>query len=149
MMGNKHRSHSNLSLAISATLHCLLGCGLGEVFGVFIGFAFGLSFVVSLIIGIVAGFIFGYLLGILPLLKGRLSFIVATKIVLATETLSIITMETGEILTEIFFPKFANLTLSNLLFWVGLVAALLVGFIAAFPVNYYLVKRGIRHHHQE
>jgi len=33
------------------------------------------------------------------------------------------------------------------LFWGGMLLALTAGFIAAFPVNYVLVGRGIRHVH--
>ncbi|OGY24051.1 MAG: hypothetical protein A2172_00695 [Candidatus Woykebacteria bacterium RBG_13_40_15] len=146
-MNHKHTPTSNFKLAFSATTHCLVGCGLGEVSGVIVGTIFGLTFIVSIALGIVAGFIFGYLLGLLPLLRAKMSLKSATKIVVATETASIAVMETGEVLTEFFFPGMMNAALVDILFWVGLTAALLVGFAAAFPVNLYLVRRGIRHQH--
>jgi hypothetical protein len=37
--------------------------------------------------------------------------------------------------------------LSDLTFWLGLISALVVGFVAAYPVNLYLVNKGIRHQH--
>lgn len=36
---------SDVSLATSATLHCLMGCGLGELVGMLIAMAVGLSVV--------------------------------------------------------------------------------------------------------
>jgi hypothetical protein len=37
--------------------------------------------------------------------------------------------------------------LTDSIFWIGMLAALIVGFIAAYPVNLILVKRGVRHQH--
>jgi len=144
-----HRGHkeSDFQLAVRATTHCLVGCGLGEVSGVVLGITLGLTLITSIVVGIVAGFVFGYVLGLLPLLRAKMSFFTATKIVITTETLSIATMETGEVLTEIYFPGMMNTGLSDLVFWLGLLAALAVGFAVAFPVNFYLVRRGVRHQH--
>jgi len=146
-MAHEHPSNSNFKLAFSATTHCLVGCGLGEVSGVIVGTIFGLTLIASIALGIFAGFIFGYLLGLLPLLRAGMSLRTATKIVVATETASIAVMETGEVLTELFFPGMMNAGLKDLVFWIGLAAALVVGFLAAFPVNLYLVRRGVRHQH--
>lgn len=143
-----HQHHnSNLKLAFSATMHCLLGCGLGEVFGVILGAILGLSYLASIGVGIILGFVFGYLLGILPLIRANMTLLKATKIVIATEFLSIFVMETAEVLTEINFPGMSSANLNDLVFWIGLATALAVGFIAAFPVNLYLVNKGIRHNH--
>jgi len=60
---------SHLSLAHSATLHCLLGCGIGEVVGVVIGTALGLSNTITLVLAVVLGFVFGFILGMRPLLR--------------------------------------------------------------------------------
>ncbi len=141
------QQQSNFKLAISATTHCLIGCGLGEVFGVIVGTALGLSFYTSLGIGVLAGFLFGYLLGILPLIKASMGLKQATKVVIATEFLSILVMETGEVLTEVYFPGMMEAGLGDIVFWLGLITALTVGFLVAFPVNLYLVSKGIRHQH--
>ena len=147
--GPAHDSHkeSDGKLAAKATLHCLLGCGLGEVGGVIIGVALGLNFFVSIAIGVFLGFVFGYLLGILPLVKSGFSIGEASKITFSTETLSIVVMETAEVLTEIYFPGMMHAGLSDAVFWAGLGSALVMGFAAAYPVNFFLVKRGIRHSH--
>lgn len=68
----QHRDHnhgddvldkgSQLSLAHSATLHCLLGCGIGEVVGIIIGTALSLSNLITIVLALVLGFVFGSLL---------------------------------------------------------------------------------------
>ena len=57
MNEHKHTSHnhvpetaSQLSLAHSATWHCLMGCGLGEVVGVIIGTALELPIVQTMVL---------------------------------------------------------------------------------------------------
>ena len=63
------------------------------------------------------------------------------------EGLSIAVMETAEVLAEVYTPGVMNAGLSDGIFWIGMVLALMAGFVAAYPVNYVLVKRGVRHCH--
>ena len=156
--GNEHREHhghgavehseqSSTRLAISATVHCLLGCGLGEVVGVVIGVALGWTSVKTLVLAVALGFVFGFALGLIPLLRAKFALRRAIKIVVVTEVLSIVVMETAEVLVEVYTPGVMSAGLTSPLFWGGMALALVAGFIAAFPVNYYLVKRGVRHQH--
>ena len=138
---------SNRNLAAQTTLHCLMGCGVGDILGVIIGTIFGLPYVTRIIAGVIFGFIFGFLFSAIPLLKANTPFPQATKIILTTETLSILTMEAAEAGTELLFPGMRRMGLVHIQYWIGLITALATGFIVAFPVNYALVKKGIRHHH--
>lgn len=140
-------AHSQLRLATSATAHCLLGCGIGEVIGVIIGVALSLSNVRTLVLAVILGFIFGFVFGLIPLLRAQFSFARAMKQVLVAEGLSIVVMETAEVLVEVYTPGVMAAGLADPIFWVGMAFALTAGFVAAFPVNYILVGRGIRHHH--
>ena len=144
-----HHAHtpSQLSLATSATAHCLLGCGLGEVVGVIIGVALALSTVVTLVLAVVLGFVFGFALGLVPLVRAGFGWARAIKQVLVAEGLSIAVMETAEVLVEVYTPGVMAGGLSAPIFWLGMLLALTAGFLAAFPVNYILVGKGIRHHH--
>jgi len=135
-----------MRLAISATLHCLLGCGVGEVVGMIIATYLGMSMVSSMILAILLGFVFGFALGIIPLLR-KFNFSQAFKIVLIAEGLSIAVMEAFEVFTQLAIPGVMEANLSDGIFWLGMFAALIVGFIAALPVNYYMIKRGVRHQH--
>ncbi len=128
-------------------MHCLAGCGLGEVVGVVIGVALGLTSVATLVLAVILGFVFGFALGIVPLLRARFSLRWAVKQVLVAEALSIAVMETAEVLVEVYTPGVMDAGLSSPLFWAGMLLALTAGFVAAFPVNYFLVGKGIRHHH--
>jgi len=143
-----HETHtSNRKLAAQTTLHCLMGCGIGDILGVIIGTIFGLPYITRIIVGVIFGFIFGFLFSAIPLLQANTSFIAAAKIILTTETLSILTMEAAEAGTELLFPGMRMMGLMHVQYWLGLLTALTAGFIVAFPVNYALVKKGIRHHH--
>jgi len=143
----EYNSPSNINLAIQATLHCLAGCGIGEVAGMVISTAFALPNFYSIIISIILGFIGGLLLGIVPLKKHGFGIMKALKIVMAAEGLSITVMTIFEVLAELAIPGVMSAHLSEGIFWVGMLAALLVGFIAALPVNYIMISRGLNHRH--
>lgn len=143
----KAENKSSFNLAISATLHCLLGCGIGEVVGMIIGTYLGWSMMSTMILAIILGFIFGFALGIIPLLRKGFGVKEAFKIVFAAEFLSIAVMEAFEVGTQIAIPGVMEAQLTDGIFWLGMLAALFVGFIAALPVNYYMIRRGVRHLH--
>ncbi len=140
-------AHERVRLATSATVHCLLGCGLGEVAGVIIGVALGLSIFVTVVMAISLGFVFGFAFGLIPLLRAGFTVRWALKQVLIADGLSIVVMETAEVLVEVYTPGVMGAGLASPTFWLGLTLALAAGFLAAFPVNYILVGRGIRHTH--
>lgn len=128
-------------------MHCLLGCGLGEVVGVIIGSALGWSNVATLVLAVILGFVFGFALGVIPLKRAGFEWGRAFKQVLVAEALSIAVMETTEVLVEVYTPGVMAAGLGSPLFWGGMLLALAAGFVAAFPVNYVLIGKGIRHHH--
>ena len=138
---------NNFHLAINTTIHCLIGCGIGEVVGMIIATYWDLSMANSLLLSIALGFVFGFALGIVPFVRNGLSLSKSFKIVLVGEGLSIVVMETFEVLTQLLIPGLMAATLYDGSFWIGMLASLIVGFLAAFPVNYYMINRGFRHHH--
>ena len=138
---------TNKQLATQATLHCLMGCGVGDILGVIVGTIFGLPYGARIVAGVIFGFIFGFIFSIIPLLKAQMSFTSAARIILTTELLSILAMEMAEAGTELIFPGMRRMGLAHIQYWIGLFIALGAGFIVAFPVNYLLVKKGVRHHH--
>ena len=142
-----HEDHvSNKKLAAQATFHCLMGCGVGDILGVIIGTFFGFPYGMRVVAGVIFGFIFGFIFSAIPLIK-HMSFASAAKIILTTEVLSILVMESAEAGTEIVFPGMRKMGLPHIQYWIGLLTALIAGFVIAFPVNYALVKKGIRHQH--
>ena len=142
-----HEPVNNAKLAASATFHCLLGCGLGEVVGMVLATMIGLGNVQSITLAVILGFVFGFFLGLRPLLKANLPFSHAFKQILVAEGLSIAVMETAEVMAEVYTPGVMSAGLGEGIFWLGMCFALIAGFVAAYPVNYVLVKRGVRHCH--
>lgn len=140
-----HSSNSVNRMAVSATLHCLTGCAIGEVVGLVIGTAFGLSNPMTIALSIALAFLFGYTLSTLPLLRAGLAFGAALSVVLAADTLSILTMEVVDNIVMAVLPGAMNAGLVNVVFWVGMMIALTAAFFAAYPVNRYLLQRGKGH----
>ena len=138
---------NTFKLAISTTLHCLLGCGIGEVVGMILATWWAWGNVASITLAVILGFVFGFILGLWPLLRADMPFSKAFKIILAAEGISIAVMETAEVLVEIYTPGVMGAGLTDSIFWFGMLFALAAGFLAAFPVNVILIKRGVRHQH--
>ena len=133
------------AMAASATLHCLTGCAIGEIAGLMIGTAVGLSTGWTIVLAIALAFVFGYSLSTLPLLKSGVALGAAFSVVLAADTLSIATMELVDNLVMAIIPGAMEAGLVNVVFWVGMMISLAVAFVAAFPVNRYLLERGKGH----
>jgi hypothetical protein len=132
-------------LAVSATLHCLTGCAIGEVTGVAVGTALGFSNLATIVLAIVLAFAFGYGLTSLPLLRAGLALAVVIPIALASDTLSIATMEVVDNAIILFVPGAMDAGLDTLLFWGSLAFALVVAFVLTVPVNRWLLARGKGH----
>ena len=133
------------NVAVSATLHCLTGCAIGEVAGMAIGTALGFSNLGTIVLAVVLAFVFGYALTSLPLLRAGLALSVVIPIALASDTLSIATMEVVDNLIMVVVPGAMEAGLSTLLFWGSLSFALAVAFVLTVPVNRYLIARGKGH----
>jgi len=140
-----NQSSSLNRTAFSATLHCLTGCAIGEVLGVVIGSALGWGTVATITLAIVLAFFFGYGLTMLPLLRSGMALGVVLPLALASDTLSITVMEIVDNLIIVVIPGAMDAGLGSLLFWGSLAFALVVAFVAAFPVNRYLISRGKGH----
>ena len=133
------------AVSISATLHCLTGCALGEVAGMAIGTAAGMSNGGTVVLSVALAFLFGYSLTSLPLLRAGLAVAAVVPIALASDTLSILTMEIVDNLIMVVIPGALHAGLGDLLFWGSLSFALAVAFVFAVPVNRWLIARGKGH----
>jgi Domain of unknown function (DUF4396) len=140
-----HHDMNVNTMALSATLHCLTGCAIGEIVGLMIGTALGLSNVATIAIAVALAFLFGYSLSTLPLLKAGLAVGAALSVVLAADTLSILTMEIVDNVVMAVIPGAMNAGLVNPIFWIGMMIALTAAFVAAYPVNRYLLNKGKGH----
>jgi hypothetical protein len=132
-------------VAVSATLHCLTGCAIGEIAGMAIGTSVGLSNLGTIVLSVVLAFVFGYGLTSLPLLRAGLALAAVVPIALASDTFSIAVMELVDNAIVLVIPGAIDAGLGTLLFWGSLSFALALAFVAAVPVNRWLLARGKGH----
>ena len=130
--------------AWSATLHCLTGCAIGEVLGMVLGTYWGWGAGATIALAVVLAFAFGYALTILPLVR-RMPLRKAASLALAADTASITVMELVDNLVMLAIPGAMDAELASPLFWGSLAFALAVAAVAAFPVNRWLISRGMGH----
>ena len=142
-------------VALLATLHCLTGCAVGEVIGMIISSALNWSAVPSIMLAVGLAFLFGYGFSAIPLLKSGLGLKKSLTLVLLADTISIGVMEVVDNTFILVVPGAIHAGLDTSLFWISMALALLAAFVVAFPVNKYLIGRGMGHavvhkyHHQE
>ena len=133
------------AMAANATLHCLTGCAIGEIVGLMVGTALGLGNGATIALAVGLAFLFGYALSTLPLIQAGLGFSAALSVVFAADTLSIAVMEVVDNLVMAVIPGAMDGGLVNPIFWIGMMISLAAAFVAAFPVNRYLIDRGKGH----
>jgi copper chaperone CopZ len=110
-----------------------------------IGTALGWSTLATIALAVVLAFFFGYLLTMLPLLRSGLALGTVLPIAFAADTISITIMEIVDNLIILVIPGAMEAGLASLFFWGSLAFALAVAFVAAFPVNRWLISRGKGH----
>ncbi len=143
--GHDHGGWSPEALALAATVHCLTGCAIGEVLGMVLGTAFGWSNGATVVASILLAFLFGYGLTSLPLVRSGLPLRQVVPLALASDTLSIATMEIVDTLIVLLIPGALDAGLGDPLFWGSLAVALVLAGGAAYPVNRRLIARGKGH----
>lgn len=143
----KINEKDNRKLAFKVTLHCVMGCGIGDTVGLMIGTLLSWSVFSTMVLAIILGFIGGYSLTMIPLLKRGIDVKKATKITVVSETASILVMETAENGTAFLIPGLLVASFSTSLFWFGLMISIIAGFIAAYPVNYFMLSKRLKEGH--
>jgi hypothetical protein len=136
---------SATKLAVMATVHCLSGCAIGEIVGTVIGSGLNWSNWGTELLTIPLAFLFGYSLTMRPLLRHGLTLKAAGKVALASDSLSIVTMELVDTLVILLIPGALAAGPTTLLFWLSLAGSLAVAFVFAVPVNRALISRGKGH----
>jgi putative flippase GtrA len=132
--------------AITHTRHCLTGCGIGEVLGMAVGQ--NLSNIAQTALAVILAFIIGYGLTFRGAIS-KMSAKDALKLALVVDTVSIISMEIIDNVSEWLIPGAINARLHNILFWWSLALSLAIAFVLTVPVNRYVMSRGVGHsgHH--
>ena len=134
-----------LKTSAHATLHCLTGCVIGEVAGLMLGVALGLAVWPTIILATALSYLSGMTLGLVPVMRSQqVGLVEALRIIWIGEVISIGVME---IVMNFVDYRMGGMGASSVFawtFWRGLLFAVPAGFIAAWPVNYWLLKRELK-----
>lgn len=139
------KSRQTIKMAASATLHCLIGCAIGELIGVTIGTHAGFGIRGTVLLASSLSFVSGYASSTIPIVRSGLRFWAALRLVFAADTVSILTMTIADNICMMLIPGAFDKDLAHPVYWLSRVIAMTFAFIAAWPVNYYLLSKGKGH----
>jgi hypothetical protein len=140
-----HEQTSLTRSAVQATLHCLTGCAIGEILGMVIASALGWSNLASIVLSTALAFFFGYALTVRSVVRAGVAPRRAVSLAFASDTVSIATMEIVDNAFVLLVPGAMAAGLGDALFWWSLLVSLAIAFVAAVPVNRWLIARGRGH----
>lgn len=142
-----HHGHGGgpLKASAQATIHCLTGCVIGEVAGLLIGVSLGFSPWATIALATALAYATGITLGLLPVMKSRgVGMAEAFRIIWIGEVISIGVMELVMNFVDYQMGGMTAPSVWTWMFWRGIVFAVPAGFLAAWPVNYWLLKRELK-----
>jgi hypothetical protein len=143
-----HHGHGRgglLRTSAQATLHCLTGCAIGEVAGLMIGTLIGLSLWPMILLATALSYLSGMTLGLVPVMRSQgIGLFAALRIIWIGEVISIGVMEIVMNFVDYQMGGMGANSVVSWTFWRGLVFAIPAGFVAAWPVNYWLLKRELK-----
>ena len=143
-----HQSSNPVVTSAQATLHCLSGCVIGEVAGLMIGVALGLSVGPIIILATTLAYLSGMTLGLVPVMRNQnKTFLEALKLIWIGEVVSIGVMEIAMNTADYAVGGMQAGSILAPAFWAGIAAAVPAGFLAAWPLNWWLLKRDIKKCH--
>jgi len=131
-------------IATSATLHCLTGCAIGEIAGLMIGVSLGIGVWPTMLLATALAYVSGFTLGLWPLVRRGMDFLQALRTIWLGEAISIGMMELVMNFTDYHMGGVSAPSILHLQFWTGFLVALPAGFVAAWPVNWWLLRRRIK-----
>ena len=160
MSTHTHSAHSNhhhhhhghgggpWRVAASATLHCLTGCVIGEVAGLAIGVTLGLAIWQTIALATLLAYATGMWMGLLPVMRSRgVGALQALRIIWIGEVISIGVMEIAMNSADYAMGGMTAPSVLSWMFWQGILVAIPAGFLAAWPINYLLIRRDLKAGH--
>ena len=144
---HSHHGHGGGALRVSAqaTLHCLTGCVIGEVAGLAIGVTLGLAAWQTIALATLLAYATGMTLGLIPVMRSRgVGLVAALRIIWIGEIVSIGVMELVMNLVDYQMGGMAAPSVASWMFWRGVALAVPAGFLAAWPVTYWLIRRELK-----
>jgi len=133
------------ALAAHSTLHCLTGCIIGEVIGLGIGIELALGTAPTIALATILSYFSGFTLGLIPVMRSRgIALVDALKIIWLGEAISIGVMEVVMNAVDYRMGGMGTLSIFSWTAIRGLLVAVPAGFLAAWPVNYWLLGRNLK-----
>jgi hypothetical protein len=139
---------SAFRVSAQATLHCLTGCVIGEVAGLAVGVSLGLVAWQTITLATLLAYASGITLGLVPVMRSLgIGALAALRIIWVGEVVSIGVMELAMNLVDYQMGGMGAPSILSWMFWRGLLFAVPAGFLAAWPVNYWLIRRDLKRCH--
>ncbi len=143
--GHGDAGHGPWRTAAHSTLHCLTGCVIGEVAGLIIGVSLGFTPWATIALATMLSYLSGMTLGLVPVMRDQaIGLAAAFRIIWIGEVISIGVMELVMNFVDYQLGGMMAPSIASWMFWRGIVFAVPAGFIAALPVNYWLLKRNLK-----
>ncbi len=142
-----HAHHGGWRGAASVTLHCLTGCAIGELAGLAIGVSLGWPPTMTVSLAVALSFVSGFALTLLPMLRRGFGLADSFRTVWLGEVISISVMELVMNLVDYQMGGMRGVSLVSARYWEAFALALLGGFLAAWPVNAWMLGRNMKRCH--
>ena len=142
-----HGGTSGWRAAAMVTLHCLTGCLIGEWSGLAIGVALSLPTGLTVVLATVLAYTSGFGLTMWPLLRRGMRLWPALTTVFVGEVVSIGVMEAVMNAVDYSMGGMGVRSLLAPRYWEALAVASVAGFLAAWPVNFWLLSRHMKKCH--
>lgn len=133
--------------AAMVTLHCLTGCLIGEWLGLAIGVAMSLPVRATVVLATALAYASGFGLTMWPLLRRGMALWPALSTVFIGEAVSIGVMEIAMNVVDYALGGMGVKSLFVPRYWEAIAVASIAGYLAAWPVNFWLLGRNMKKCH--
>ena len=144
---HSHHGGSGWPAAAMVTAHCLTGCLIGEWTGLAIGVALSLPVRDTVVLATALAYASGFGLTMWPLLRRGMGLWAALRTVFIGEAVSIGVMEIMMNTVDYALGGMGVRSLFVARYWQALGVAAVAGFLAAWPVNFWLLSRNMKKCH--
>ena len=144
---HSHHGGSGWRAAAMVTTHCLTGCLIGEWTGLAIGVALSLPVRDTVVLATALAYASGFGLTMWPLLRRGMGLWAALRTVFIGEAVSIGVMEIMMNTVDYALGGMGVRSLFVARYWQALSVAAVAGFLAAWPVNFWLLSRNMKKCH--
>jgi len=134
---------------VESTIHCVAGDATGILFATVITIWLGLPMSLEVTIEYLAGFAVGLFVFqarcMMPSVAGRYWRVVKSTLLAQTLSMNVLMAGMIPVMVVLMSRDMSAMEPSSVRFWGTMSLALMVGTVMTYPVNWWLVKRGLKH----